>query len=231
MVQRHKVVLPAENGGVQIYPLKEWARSRPDLFPPGFDLVNSTSHRMRSALLQSGWSKEETESEYRLIAPDALVNATSIGEIHDAPEDMADEPAMPFFSLEFQLRDFLAANLSTIEIEGKKLRLYVDPFGKEGVEYPTGVGPIDILATDQEGSFYVFELKRANSPDRAIGQVARYMGWLKQTIARENKVFGVIVSRSVSTNLKYARTIVPGIFLYEYEVSFSLRQMHDLPTS
>ena len=38
------------------------------------------------------------------------------------------------------------------------------------MEFPTGVGPIDILAIDETDALVVFELKRAHSPDRAIGQ-------------------------------------------------------------
>lgn len=58
------------------------------------------------------------------------------------------------FALEYQLRDFLAQNLGTREINGKRLRLYVDPTGREGIEYPTAVGPIDILGIDQHGRCY-----------------------------------------------------------------------------
>jgi hypothetical protein len=67
------------------------------------------------------------------------------------------------------LRDFLASNLGTIDIGGRRLHLYVDSAGRDGVEFPSAVGPIDILAVDAEGSFFVFELKRANSSDRALG--------------------------------------------------------------
>ena len=65
-----------------------------------------------------------------------------------------------------------------VPVDGRALRLYVDPSGRDGVEFPTAVGPIDILARDDTGAFVVFELKRARSPDHAIGQLARYMGWV-----------------------------------------------------
>jgi RecB family endonuclease NucS len=66
------------------------------------------------------------------------------------------------------------------------VRLFVDPVGRDGVEYPTAVGPIDILAADDSGAFFVFELKRARSPDHAMGQLTRYMGWVRQTIKRNH---------------------------------------------
>ena len=100
--------------------------------------------------------------------------------------------------------------------------------GRDGIEYPSAVGPIDILAVDDEGAFFVFELKRANSPDRALGQVARYMGWVKQTIGKGKNVYGVIVAKAISENLKFARTVVPDVYLFEYQVSFTLNQAHEL---
>ncbi len=122
----------------------------------------------------------------------------------------------------------MAANLSSVDVNSEQLSVYVDEMDRDGVEYPTGVGPIDILAVDKNDDFYVFELKRANSPDRAFGQVSRYMGWLKQTIGKDRKVYGVIVSKTVSRNLRFAVTTNPDVFLYEYEVSFTLKKAHRL---
>jgi RecB family endonuclease NucS len=99
------------------------------------------------------------------------------------------ELAEAAFALEYQLRDFIAANLDAIDVGGKHLRLYSDQAGRNGVEYPSAVGPIDILAVDETGAFYVFELKRARSPDHAIGQLTRYMGWVHQTIDRGRWVY------------------------------------------
>src|SRR5262249_21583555 len=146
-------------------------------------------------------------------------------------DEIGEEVGDPFFTLEYQLRDFLASNLTTVRINGKRLRLYVDPTGRDGIEFPSAVGPIDILAVDDSDSFYVFELKRANSPDRAIGQMARYMGWVQQTIGKGHAVFGVIVAKSISDNLRYAASIVPNVHLFEYQVEFHLQPAGDLPSS
>src|SRR5690606_18321364 len=113
---------------------------------------------------------------------------------HEAESESEAEQA---FALEHQLRDFLAENIETMSIDGQQLRLYVDPTGRDGVEYPTAVGPIDILAIDPTGAFVVFELKRATAPDRAIGQLARYMGWVKATIGVGRDVRGVIVAKAI----------------------------------
>jgi len=170
---------------------------------------------------------EETESEVRLFPPGTPMLSTALSE-EEAPQI---EPGNnPVFGLEHQLRDFLADNLQQLGVARKKLQVYVDAAGRDGVEYPTAVGPIDILAVDNTGSFYVFELKRAESSDRAIGQIARYMGWVGQTIGKDKAVFGVIVSQKVGGNLRYARMAVPNVFLFEYKLSFSLSEAHDLNT-
>lgn len=59
-----------------------------------------------------------------------------------------------------------------------------------------------------------------------MGQVLRYMGSIQQTLASGRDVHGVIVARSISDKLKYARTVVPNVYLFEYGLSLSLRQAH-----
>ncbi len=120
--------------------------------------------------------------------------------------------------------DFIAQNIESISVNGRRLQLYVDATGKDGVEFSTAVGPIDILAIDKEtNAFVVFELKRGRTPDHVIGQIARYMGWLKSTIAKDVEVRGVIVAKKIAQNLRYAVRAVPNVSLFEYEVSFTLR--------
>lgn len=141
---------------------------------------------------------------------------------HDAEEHA--------FGLEYQLRDFLAQNIEKREINGTCLRVFVDPGGRDGIEYPSGIGPIDILAVDDHGNFTVFELKRARTADRAVGQLARYMGWVKHTIGRDKEVFGIIVARSIDERLRYAASVIPGVSLFEYRVEFHLDAAADIPS-
>lgn len=233
MVQRHIVVLPQDNGSFEVQPLKEYLRQNSDVLPD-FDPSSSTSHQLRAALKRKGWKMQETPSEIRLIKPGEASDIAKVEEVLGGSEEGDFESAgspEATFTLEYQLRDFLAANLETVKVKDKRLRLYIDPSGRDGIEFPTAVGPIDILALDQNGDFVVFELKRANSPDRAVGQLARYMGWVQQTIGRGHKVSGVIVAKTISQNLRYAASVVSCVFLFEYQVEFHLRPAHDIAPS
>jgi len=157
-------------------------------------------------------------------APETTVEAV-LGEDVDSAEAEAPEA---YFGLEYQLRDFLAQNLGAIDVKGKRLRLYVDPTGRDGIEFPTVVGPIDILAVDDSGAFFVFELKRGRSPDYAIGQLSRYMGWVHETIGKGCEVNGVIVAKEIGEGLRYAVLVVPNVTLFEYEVEFHLKSAQEI---
>lgn len=170
---------------------------------------------------------EQTPAEVILVPPGDILSIRDMERVEDAEVEEIQVPDAPAFSLEYQLRDFIASNIETIDLNGMRLKVYIDPTGRDGVEYPSAVGPIDILAVDGKGSFYVFELKRGRTPDYVLGQLARYMGWVKSTIGKGASVKGVIVSKVISENLKYARLVSENIFLYEYEISFSLKMNHD----
>lgn len=229
MPKRFNVVVAREGGGVEVYPMKEWLRQHPEHVPSGLDATSSTSHQLRDALRRRSWQVHDTPTEVRLSPPGADPNAVEVTSVlGDADADEAEAGEGAAFGLEFQLRDFIAQNLSAIDVGGRKLRLFVDAAGHDGVEYPTAVGPIDILALDPSGSFVVFELKRARSPDKAIGQLARYMGWVQQTIGKGKEVVGVIVAKEITTNLRYAASVLPNVTLFEYEVSFRLTRAHEL---
>ena len=47
-MKRFNVVIPKEDGGVEVYPMKEWLRQHPDHIPSGLDGTSSTSHELRN---------------------------------------------------------------------------------------------------------------------------------------------------------------------------------------
>ena len=126
------------------------------------------------------------------------------------------------FAYESDLRDFLAKNLSLIE---PGLQLYQDE-GITGIEFPAGGRFVDILAVDAQGALVVIELKVARGYDRVIGQLLRYMAWIKHNHAEPGQnVRGIIAAREISDDLKLACTALPDVTLYEYQLSVVLRKV------
>lgn len=138
-------------------------------------------------------------------------------------EDLKDEVNSFLFPIEANLRDFLIQNLKTVK--DHKLKLFVNAEGRDGKEYPTEVGPIDILTIDENGDFVVFELKLSRGADKALGQLLRYMGWIKKNLAKEKKVKGIIVANKMDDKIKYAVAVTPDVTLYEYEMRFDLKKL------
>lgn len=224
--KKYSVVLVDSDGRHTLYPMKEWCRQNPNEAPP-ID-PNTNSQQLRRAFIRMGWVTEETETQVLVLHPGTPKTAIQSIEEEDlalGDEDTPDSDRETVFELEWQLRDFISHNIESLKLEGKSLRLYVDPQGRDGVEYPTEVGPIDILALDSDDAFVIFELKRGRVADRAIGQISRYMGWIKKNLAHGKMVKGVIVAKSISSNLRHAIVAVPNISLFEYEVAFSLNQI------
>jgi len=228
---RFNVVLARDDGGLEVHPMKEWLRQHPDHIPVGLHPTSSTSHQLRDGLRRKGWTVHATPDEVRLLPPGGLAAEETIAVVlgaNDASSEEASEAEEAAFRFEIQLRDFIAQNLAAIDVHGKKLRLYVDEDGRSGVEYPTPVGPIDILAVDSNDGIYVFELKRARSPDHAIGQLARYMGALRRRFGPDRSINGVIVAQEITQNLRYAIAVIPNVSLFEYEVQFKLHRAEDV---
>jgi hypothetical protein len=116
------------------------------------------------------------------------------------PDALTPPPELPL-SLEKQLEDFLASNLSMLE---PGLRLYKSDDGREGRQYPTDVGVIDLLCVRPNGVLVVVELKRGRSSDSVVGQVSRYMGWVSRHIAANQEVRGLILTYERDDSLRYA---------------------------
>ena len=69
------------------------------------------------------------------------------------------------------------------------------------------------------------ELKRGLSSDDAVGQVLRYIGWVRENIAKPNqKVEGIIVCSEVDDALRYAVRELKHVSVMKYKVSFSLAE-------
>lgn len=144
-------------------------------------------------------------------------------------EDIEEEPSSTVtsnnpqkqneFAYEKDLQNFLSKNLELIE---PGLTLYKEE-EISGIEFPVGSRFIDILAIDKNNNYVVIELKVSRGYDRVVGQILRYIAWIKKNHAEENqKVRGIIIARDISEDLVLACSETKRIELYEYNLSISL---------
>lgn len=64
--------------------------------------------------------------------------------------------------------------------------------------------------------------------DRVVGQLMRYVAWIKRNLAESGqRVRGMIVAREISADLVLACSLVSDVELFEYELSLSLSRVKD----
>ena len=67
------------------------------------------------------------------------------------------------------------------------------------------------------------ELKRDDATDAVVGQVLRYVGWVRRHLAEpQDDVLGLIIARTVDLQLQYAIEPVSKLSAMTYEVEFRL---------
>lgn len=111
------------------------------------------------------------------------------------------------------------------EIIGNKLglELYEEDPESSGSQYQTPVGRIDFLTKDKKtGDFVVIELKCGKATDSALSQLLRYMGWVKENLAKKKNVRGLILTEDIDDKLKYAIKFVPNVKILTYKISLQI---------
>lgn len=130
------------------------------------------------------------------------------------------------FALEKHLEDFLVANWDATDL-GKAHQIYSEDGIKVGKQYMTDTGPLDILAVSNDGSeLLVIELKRGRASDYVVGQIQRYMGYVKDELAEPNQtVRGVIIALDDDQKIRRALSVTTGIDFYRYRIDFHLQKI------
>jgi restriction system protein len=127
------------------------------------------------------------------------------------------------FVLEKHLEDFLVGNWKNTAI-GQELDIYAEDGEIVGQQYPSDTGPIDILAVSKDGTeLVVIELKRGRVSDVVVGQILRYMGYVKE-LDPTKTVRGIIIGSDDDLRLRRALAMTPTIEYYRYEVDFRLHK-------
>lgn len=120
------------------------------------------------------------------------------------------------FKSEDELQKYLVNNWAKTPLAGEW-----DIYNKyrKGKFDTGGVGIIDILAKHKtEPKWLIIELKKVEqSSDQVVGQVLRYMGWVKRNLARDAEVVGgLIISKSPDIKICYALVCTTNINYQSY---------------
>lgn len=85
----------------------------------------------------------------------------------------------------------------------------------------SGVGRIDLFCEDKEKNLVIIEIKKFGvKHDSLIDQIARYMGYIKRHIAKENQnVRGIIVVGKIDEKLDYAVSAFSNIEVKTFKLS------------
>ncbi len=105
-----------------------------------------------------------------------------------------------FFVLEDGLEEAVKKNLGQL-----KLRL-ADKDIQQQCSLGIGVGRTDLICRDKDDNYIVLELKASHSSDSVVGQILRYMGYIRENWAdKENKkVKGIIITPGYDEQLRLA---------------------------
>jgi len=105
-----------------------------------------------------------------------------------------------FFVLESGIEEAVKANLSQL-----KLRLASEDMQQQ-CSLGIGIGRTDLICLDEKDNYVVLELKAGHSSDNVVGQILRYMGYIRESWARKESkdVKGIILAPSYDEQLRLA---------------------------
>ncbi len=107
------------------------------------------------------WTVQNKTGEKLVIAIEEM--------LHDSEHEMGAEPGLVKDGVEAHLQELLAEHIGTLGTGYSLVRR----------EYPTAIGPVDILARDEGGSTVAVEIKRRGEID-GVEQLTRYLELLNR---------------------------------------------------
>jgi restriction system protein len=164
-----------------------------------------------------------TLSRYSEMRYRSLLEDSESADSTECVENDDDVPVSTTFVLEKYLEEFIVSNFNSI-FTGK-YKIYEESEELDGQQYPAGKDRIDILAIEPESNaFVVIELKKGRTSDQVVGQILRYMGWVKKNLCNDGQtVKGLIIGRDHDSKLSDALEMTNNINVKYYSVSFNLR--------
>ena len=133
----------------------------------------------------------EDGSEWRVVSPKGETLIITIHEIFsDSNWDLGVDPGLIKDGVEAHIQELLANDPTSIADGYKLVRR----------EYPTDIGPVDLLCRDEQDGVIAIEVKRRGEID-GVEQLTRYLEFLNQD-PRLHPVKGVFVAQEIKPQAK-----------------------------
>lgn len=203
--------------GVRLEGIDVWLERRP---------VESLLPNLRFIENKKSWGtyfqggvRSLSEEDFRVITGSLEVR-TPVATTDDSESDSE-------FALEAHLEDFMDNNWDLIDFGRSLTRFRVEDQG--GRQFPAGTWSIDFLCTDKDtGDFVVVELKRGKSSDAVVGQILRYMTWVRENLAKPGQAtHGIIIAGEADEALRHSARALSNVSLREYKIDFKLRPVQN----
>ncbi len=219
---------PSQQGLMQLNLLPQFGRGAS--FSDKYIVINNVLNDLARQYSLSLWQVDNALGDLMNAGQPTTINqpTISLADLEEVIEsEQVKEAAEAEFGLESHLEDFIIENWDNLEL-GKKYSLLDDDGDLISKQYPTDVGPIDILARSKDSKeWLVIELKKGRSGDQVVGQIQRYMGWvLRNQVKQGNgeRVKGLIILKNTDRKLEYALEVTRDIELMTYAVNFTLNK-------
>ena len=129
---------------------------------------------------------EESEGTWRVVSKGGEeLRITIEGVLHDSSHDLGVDPGLQKDGVEAHLQELLAAQVSLL---GEGWRLVRR-------EYPTAIGPVDLMCRDQDSAAVAVEIKRRGEID-GVEQLTRYLELLNRDPAL-SPVRGIFAAQEI----------------------------------
>ena len=164
------------------------------------------------------------------VLPDIIEDEEDDAVIQESPgREGKNKEILKSTSSSFSSESYLEAAIEDsinrgIPFAGLPLKMYEDNDGYGRQYVIPGIGRIDILAINTSSNdLYVIEFKKDIGDDEIVGQISRYMGWVKKNLASGSQnVYGIICVAQATEKLKYAAEANPNILISTHDVRVTL---------
>ena len=74
----------------------------------------------------------------------------------------------------------------------------------------------------------ILEIKKEKGSDKTIGQLTRYMGWVKERLANNKEVRGIIIVHEIDEKLEYSASVLSNVEVKYYKIDLKFVPREEL---